>query len=96
MPYRVVKGELAITGKSPDGDTIAFFLDEESIGDWIYPSRGGGRFPKFNKSFHANIRFEAIDALELHFSPKFVWPVVNSHQPLDLARAARDRMLELR
>ena len=95
MPYRVLKGELAVTGKSPDGDTVAFFIDKESIGDWVYPKPGGGRFPKFNKSFHANVRFEAIDALELHFTPKFVWPVINSHQPLELARAARNRMLSL-
>jgi len=95
MSYRIAKGLLTIDNKSPDGDTISFFIDEEHRDEWIWPNEQSGRFPKFNKQFQANIRFEAIDALELHYQVTGVYPGVNIHQPLDLARQARDRMLTI-
>ena len=95
MAYRIAQGNLIIDGKSPDGDTIAFALDEENRGLWVWPKEQDGRFPRFNSLFHANIRFEAIDALELHYQIQNVYPGVNSHQPLSLARQARDRLLEI-
>jgi len=33
MAYRVIKGKVAIDGKSPDGDTIAFRIDNRT--EWI-------------------------------------------------------------
>lgn len=96
MGYRILKGNLAIEGKSPDGDTVAFYLDEGQIGDWVWTKkRGGGRFPRFNRKYQANVRFEAIDALELHFQVQNVWPTIKSHQNLELAIEARDKMLSL-
>jgi endonuclease YncB( thermonuclease family) len=95
MSYRIAKGFLTIDNKSPDGDTITFSMGEEHRGEWIWPYEQTGRFPKFNKQFQANIRFEAIDALELHYQITGVYPGVKVRQPLDLARQARDRMLGL-
>ena len=95
MSYRIAKGFLTIDNKSPDGDTIAFAMDEDQRGEWIWPNEETGRFPKFNKQFQTSIRFEAIDALEMHYEIPNVYPGTNVHQPLDLARAARDRMLRI-
>jgi len=95
MSYRIARGFLIIDNKSPDGDTIAFAMDEAHRGEWVWPDEDTGRFPRFNKQFQTSIRFEAIDALELHYGITGVYPVVNVHQPLDLAREARDRMLRI-
>lgn len=95
MKYRVLKGELVIDGRSPDGDTVGFRLDPERLGDWVWPGARMGRFPKLNRGGVANVRFEAIDALELHFTVQGVWPQVTSHQDLELARGARNEMLAL-
>lgn len=95
MKYRVIKGELVIHGKSPDGDTIGFRLDEEHRSSWVWSGKKDGSFPRFNKGYVTNIRFEAIDALELHYSVPDVWPSVHSHQDLGQAKAARDEMLRL-
>lgn len=93
MAYRVIKGKVAIDGKSPDGDTIAFRIDNPT--EWIWPKTQDGRFPKFNMQYQTSIRFEAIDALELHYGISNVYPGVTVHQPLTFAKRARDRLLEL-
>jgi len=93
MPYRIVKGTVSIDGKSPDGDTIAFKIDNPE--EWIWPRTQGGRFPKFNAKYQANIRFEAIDALELHFTIQNVYPQIKVSQPIELAKQARDRLLDI-
>lgn len=93
MPYRIVKGTVSIDGKSPDGDTLAFHIDNHN--EWVWPKTKDGRFPEFNSKYQANIRFEAIDALELHFKIDNVYPEVIAKQPLDLAKKARNRLLDL-
>ncbi len=93
MAYRIVKGTVSIDGKSPDGDTISFQIDNPE--EWIWPRTRDGRFPKFNAKYQANIRFEAIDALELHFTVQNVYPQLTVKQPIDLAKQARDRLLDL-
>lgn len=93
MSYRVVKGTVSIEGKSPDGDTLAFHIDNHD--EWIWPRTKNGRFPKFNAKYQTNIRFEAIDALELHFKIQNVYPEVVVKQPIGLAKKARNRLLEL-
>lgn len=80
MGFTLIKGTFKVVGKSPDGDTIGFLADKKS--DW---RKLAGRYPKLNKSDHASIRFEAIDALETHYG--------GSHQPKSLADAATDSML---
>lgn len=95
MAYRILKGFLSIEGRSPDGDTVAFYLDKADRADWIWTRTDSGRFPKFNRNFQTNVRFEGIDALELHYTDQLAWPQVKSHQNKELALAARDRMLDL-
>ncbi|MEK7779704.1 MAG: hypothetical protein AAB293_06525 [Pseudomonadota bacterium] len=93
MSYRIVKGTVSVDGKSPDGDTIAFTIDTHH--EWMWPETEDGRFPQFNSKYQANIRFEAIDALELHYSIQSVYPGETVKQPIDLAKQARDRLLDL-
>lgn len=95
MAYRIVSGFLSVEGRSPDGDTVAFYLNEENLGDWVWTKTKTGRFPSFNKSFQTNVRFEGIDALELHYRDRLAWPAVDSHQKKSLALDARNRMLDL-
>jgi len=93
MAYRIIKGTVSIDRKSPDGDTLSFHIDNHE--EWIWPKTQYGRFPKFNSKYQANIRFEAIDALEIHFTVQNVYPQITVKQPLDLAKNARDRLLDL-
>ncbi|MCG8054917.1 MAG: hypothetical protein JAY94_04465 [Candidatus Thiodiazotropha endolucinida] len=93
MSYRIVKGTVSIDGKSPDGDTLSFHIDNHD--EWIWPKTKNGRFPRFNSKYQTNIRFEAIDALELHFTIQNVYPEIIVKQPLGLAKKARDRLIEL-
>jgi hypothetical protein len=85
------------SGSQPDGDTIKFkpdrgkkaFKDVEEV-----PVPGGAnplekqklRRVEFNSADHCNLRFEAIDSLELHFQ--------GTQQHDTLARAARTEMLD--
>lgn len=87
MPYRVYRGQFRIhnpaqpsQGPQPDGDTVRFVPDNP-----LLLSHLQGGTPDFKADGGVNIRFEAIDALELHFS--------GSHQPIPLAEASRDSMI---
>lgn len=93
MSYRIIKGTVVIDGKSPDGDTVSFSIGNQA--DWVWPKTQDGRFPRLNERYQTSIRFEAIDALELHYQISNVYPGLNVHQPLTHARRARDRLLEL-
>ena len=88
MPYRLVKGSFHLfyqgetrhVGSRPDGDSM-----------WIEPDDPGllgdlqGRSADFNGGGYVNLRFEGIDALELHYE--------GSHQSLQDAKASRDATL---
>lgn len=89
MGYRVVHGEFALVyqgqrrvGSRPDGDSM-----------WFKPAKPanlkgiGGRDAELNAGGYAQLRFEGIDALELHYGP-------NYHQAESPALAARDFLLE--
>jgi hypothetical protein len=82
MPFMAISGTFHVTGYSPDGDSIRFRADNPV--NW---SRLAGPPPKLNGNSHAQLRLEAIDTLETHFR--------NSHQPLQLADAAMERLLTL-
>ncbi len=84
MAYRLVKGEFHLfyqgqrkVGSQPDGDSV-----------WFKPSRTAllrnlnGRDAKYNGGGFVQLRFEAIDTVELHYE--------GSHQELQAATAARD------
>lgn len=82
MGFTLIKGTFHADGYSPDGDTLRFRAD-----DPIHWLSLRGRPVEVNGRAHASLRFEGIDALETHYG--------GSHQPLQLAEAARDRLLEL-
>ncbi|MGZ9932514.1 nuclease [Streptomyces sp. NC-S4] len=86
MPMLLIKGSYEILGTDPDGDTIHFRPDNPDEWDLI----GGPRKVKRNAAGRGKLRLEAIDALETHYSR--TGPTV--HQPLALANAARDAVLE--
>jgi endonuclease YncB( thermonuclease family) len=93
MPYRILKGTVSVEGKKPDGDTISFSISDNSR--WIWPKNKNGRFPEFNNKYEANVRLEAIDALELHYTDILRLPQLTLSQPKELALSARDRFLGL-
>ena len=93
MPYTLIQGSFHIqnpdsplTGPEPDGDTLKFApRNRDLVSGLPRPNRSA----EFNRAGQTNIRFEAIDALETHFSVAGE----SFHQPLDLALGARDALL---
>jgi len=83
MPFTLIKGTFYVVGYSPDGDSIRFKANNPKNWEKI-----SGR-PKINKKEHVQLRFEGIDALETHFTPK-VKGAKSEHQPMLLGKAARD------
>ncbi len=90
MRYRLVKGRFRLfyttsTGSTrsaaPDGDSIWFEPNEPKRFDGLSTRAVG-----FNQGGFAQLRFEGVDALELHFEGK--------HQCLAQANAARDFAVE--
>ncbi|OLL30959.1 hypothetical protein BTH42_14380 [Burkholderia sp. SRS-W-2-2016] len=89
--YTVVKGKYWIhnaekprQGPQPDGDTVAFIPDSPDVVRQLRKISGR---PADIHGGRINVRYEGVDALETHF--------VGVHQQLALARAARDRNLQL-
>jgi len=74
---------LATTGAQPDGDSIRFTPDDPAQWDLITGTR-----VKRNASGAAQLRLDAIDALETHYATP------RTHQPLDLAHAAAAELLD--
>lgn len=87
MPFTVVSGTFHVVNYSPDGDSIRFAPDDPSLLQDLEGFR-----PKLNKQGHAQLRIEAIDALETHYTP----PVGGGtyHQPLELAQKAQALLLD--
>jgi len=81
MPFHAIQGQFFCVNYSPDGDTVRFKPDDLKDLDLLdgVPAAVNGRG-------HISIRFEAIDALETHFERR--------HQPLTLANAARNAVLQ--
>jgi hypothetical protein len=86
MPMLCLAGTFRILATEPDGDSIRFYPDEPA--HWArvpapHPVRtnaGGG----------AQLRLDAIDALETHYAPRGGTPL---HQPLEFAHKAGDELL---
>jgi len=87
MPFTLIKGAYRVVHYSPDGDSIRFEADDSALLMGLSDFR-----PKINARNHVQLRIEAIDALETHYSPPSGGGVY--HQPLELARAARDALLD--
>jgi hypothetical protein len=83
MAMFLIAGTFHITGAQPDGDSIHFTPNDPAKWDLITGTR-----VKRNASGSAQLRLDAIDALETHYgSPR-------AHQPLGLAHAAADELVK--
>ena len=88
MPFTVIKGTFRLVGRTkagketgfePDGDSMQFKPDTPALLDRL---RRNGSPYRLSSIGSTQLRFEGIDALELHFAA--------SHQPRPLADTARD------
>lgn len=79
--FRVIKGAFVIIGKQPDGDSVRFIPDRPSL---LGTLRGGNRI-RTSSDGSVQLRFEAIDAPEVHFG--------SASQPL--GKESRDTLLRL-
>jgi hypothetical protein len=86
MAFLRIAGVYRVTGTEPDGDSIRFVPDDPAR--WALVP--GTNRVRVNSSGGAQLRLDAIDALETHYTP-----LAGSrlHQPLALAHAARDELL---
>ena len=87
MPMLCLAGTFRIRGSQPDGDSVRFFPDDPAL--WARVP--GAPAVRTNAAGGAQLRLDAIDALETHYSPPASAP---RHQPLALAHAARDELLD--
>src|SRR5215216_7303210 len=87
MPFTLIKGTFHVQNYSPDGDSIRFQPDNADLMQHL-----DGPHAKFNGRGHVQLRLEAIDALETHYSPPSGGGSL--HQPLEVAHAALERLLE--
>jgi endonuclease YncB( thermonuclease family) len=78
--YRAIFGEFVIIGKQPDGDSVRFKADNPSL---LAKLKNASRL-KESSDGTVQLRFEGIDAPELHYG--------GTLQPL--GRESRDRLLQ--
>jgi endonuclease YncB( thermonuclease family) len=79
----LIEGSFRVIGAQPDGDSIHFTPADPAKWDLIT----GPNKVKRNAAGAAQLRLDAIDALETHYgNPR-------THQPLGLAHAAADELL---
>lgn len=88
MPLSLVKGTFRILHSAPDGDSVHFYPDDRDA----FAALSLAALP--NKEGGVQLRLDAIDALETHYTPR-VHGGFTHHQPLGLAHAAAGRLLEL-
>jgi hypothetical protein len=85
VPVYSIPGVYKVVGASPDGDSVRFYADDPTIFE-----RAGLR-ARLNAHGGAQLRLDAVDALETHYTPprsKHTW-----RQPQALARGAGDELL---
>src|SRR5881227_772624 len=87
MPMLCLAGTYRIAGTQPDGDSIRFFPDDPAL--WARVP--GPTAVRINAGGGAQLRLDAIDALETHYSPTGGGGPL--HQPLEFAHAARDELV---
>jgi hypothetical protein len=80
MAMFLIAGSFRITGAQPDGDSIRFTPNDPAKWDLL----AGPNKVKRNASGAAQLRLDAIDALETHYGTP------RTHQPLGLAHAAAE------
>jgi endonuclease YncB( thermonuclease family) len=88
MPLRSIQGHYHIQHSQPDGDSIHFHPNDPTAFATLY----------LPAQIHADggvqLRLDAIDALETHYSPRVHGGFLH-HQPLGLAHAAAQQLVEL-
>jgi hypothetical protein len=85
VPVYSVPGSYKVVGASPDGDSVRFYPDDATI------FQQAGMPVRLNAHGGAQLRLDAIDALETHYTPprsKHTW-----RQPQAFARGAGDELL---
>jgi hypothetical protein len=88
MPLHIIKGHYRIQGSQPDGDSLHFHPNDPDAFTTLHlPAR-------LNSHGGAQLRLEAIDALETHYNPRIPGGFLQ-HQPLGLAHAAAASLLQL-
>ena len=85
MPFTLIKGTFHVVNYSPDGDSIRFAPADPSLLSGL-----SGPPAKLNARGHAQLRIEAIDTLETHYTSTGG----TYHQPLGLAKAAAERLMD--
>ena len=87
MPLIAIPGTYRLIGASPDGDSVRFYPDVPTA------FADAGLKVKVNAAGGAQLRLDAIDALETHYTPPGAphpW-----HQPVALGGGAADALLDL-
>jgi endonuclease YncB( thermonuclease family) len=87
MPMLCLAGTFHVLGAEPDGDSIRFRPDDPA--DWAKVP--GPNAVRRNVSGAAQLRLDAVDALETHYTPPGGG---TEHQPLALAHAAAADLLD--
>jgi hypothetical protein len=87
MPMLCLAGTFPITGTEPDGDSVRFRPADPA--DWSKVP--GAHKVHTNATGAAQLRADAIDALETHYTPTGGHTL---HQPLGLAHAAAAELLK--
>jgi hypothetical protein len=85
----LLEGEIRPIGAQPDGDSVRFYPNDPSEWD----SLPGPHRVRTNSHGGAQLRLDAIDALETHY-PSQGGHLGTVHQPLQLARAAATEALD--
>ena len=83
----LVPGSYKIVGASPDGDSVRFYPDDPKV--WTRT----GIVAKANASGGVQLRLDAIDALETHYTPPGA--TTPWHQPAELGQGAAKALLDL-
>ncbi|MFI9100462.1 nuclease [Streptomyces fildesensis] len=86
MPMLVIEGTYRITGARPDGDSIRFYPTDPAHWDLV---EGKHRVQR-NATGGAQLRLDAIDALETHYIPAHGHEL---HQPAPYADQAAGELL---
>jgi endonuclease YncB( thermonuclease family) len=87
MPMTFIRGSFHVVGASPDGDSVRFYPDDPGVWD------AAGIAVRVNSAGGVQLRLDAIDALETHYTPPQApgpW-----RQRADLGAGASGALLEL-
>ena len=87
MPMLCLAGTFHVLGAEPDGDSIRFRPDDPADWDKV----PGPNTVRRNAGGAAQLRLDAVDALETHYTPP---GGSMEHQPLELAHAAAAELLD--